>query len=371
MLPCRMSEAVLPASTVASSIAPEVFEAILEAALKAPSGDNTQPWQFVPRPFGFEVRFVPERAAALLDVSSLASRMSLGALLENARIAGRAQGAMCHWQLDPDPADPLLWARVTLTASDPVQEELSEAIEHRHTNRKVFDKKPLGDDVIRALSSEGAAPVGLHWLTERKPIHDLARLVARADAIRAESRIAHDDLYRWLRWTPEEAERTRDGLDVRTLELAPHERLALPVMKSWALTRVANAFGGAAASASYGKRLALGSGAVGLLTVPAVTPALAVEAGHVMERVWLRATQRGLGFSPMAPLVLLTLRVDLLGGEALSSRHIARLSELRTALRALFGLANDEHALFCFRIGHSEPAQVRALRRRLSDTLTQ
>lgn len=339
-----------------------LLRSVLDAALAAPSGDNCQPWRIVLGPSGFDVRFDPERAAALLDVHSLASRMSLGALVENARIFAREGGLSLQWELDPDPADPLLYARVSLRRSVRDTDDLAPVIFERHTNRHPFDTLPLTASEVSLLEMEAVPPAHIALLTDRPRIDHFAQLVETADRCRAESRQAHEDLHRWVRWTPAEAARTRDGLDVRTLGLAPLERIVLAALRPWFRARVVNALGGARATGAYGRKLALRCGAIGLISVPEVTPALAVAAGRAMERAWLRATKLGLGFSPLATLPFLALRAVEPNGDGLQRRHVEKLRQADGELHRLAGTPPGRRILFAFRVGHHPPPVVRALR---------
>lgn len=347
-----------------------VLRSLLEAALSAPSGDNCQPWKIVLRPTGFDVRFEPERAEAILDVDGLASRMALGALLENALIFARAHGFSVRWLLDPEPRDPRLQARVMIEGVEPSAEDLAPTLPERHTNRHPYATTPLLSQETALLEAESIEPARIQLLTDRPRIEAFATLVEVADRTRAETKRAHEDLHRWLRWTPEEVRSTRDGLDVATLGLGIPERLVLSTLRPWSRARVANALGGSKTTGEYGKKLAMKSGAIGVISVPDLTPATAVAAGRAMERVWLRATKLGLGFSPLATLPLLGLRAEALGGDGLSAHHTEKLRGAYADLRLLVGARPGQHVLFAFRVGHNPPPAVRALRRSLDSVVT-
>lgn len=350
-------------------VPPSVLRSVLDAALAAPSGDNCQPWRIVLRPSGFDVRFVAQRAAALLDVNGLASRISLGALLENASICARGNGCGLRWELDPDPDDPLLHACVSVGGSVRDTDELAPVLLERQTNRHRFSTQPLTTNEAHQLEREAVSPADIVLLTDRPRIDRFARLAAIADRARAENQQAHEDLHRWVRWTADEAERTRDGLDVRTLGLAPFERAILAALRPWSLARVANILGGSRATGAYGRKLALRSGAIGLISVPNLTPAHAVAAGRAMERAWLRATRLGLGFSPLATLPLLGLRAEESG--SLSPRHSQQVGRANAELHLLAATPPGRRILFAFRVGHHPLAAVRALRLPLEDVLAE
>ena len=356
--------APLPAPSSAPSLDPALVAALLDAALTAPSGDNCQPWRLVPRADGaFDLRFVPARAASIFDVEDLASRMALGALLETLRIAASAAGVSARWRCDPDRADPELWARLWLDARAQPADELAGAIRDRYTHRGRYDGAPLSPTDAAALRAQRASPARLHLITDAARLAAVAGLIGEADRIRSECRRAHEDLQRWLRFDDGAARATRDGLDVRTLGLGPVERPMLRLLRPWGRMRVALRLGVAGRVASRARDLVLGSAAVGLITVPSATAPDALAAGRLLQRVWLRATERRLAFSPMAALPLLALRVERLGGEGLDPAHRERLAELGAALREAFDVAPGTPSLMLFRVGHAPPLAARALRR--------
>jgi nitroreductase len=361
-------------AAIASSertFAKELVLRLVQAGLRAPSGENSQPWKIELHENGFDLYFVPERGASLFDVCGLASRIAAGAFLENVRLAALADGIGVACTLDPDRRRPRLWARVELDHRRTTCSDLAEAIDERHTNRETFDGSRLSDDESSSLQNEVERPVRLRLIEKPEQLADLAALTGTVDRIRAESQRAHVELHRWLRWTSSEAAAHGDGLDVRTLGIRAHERAILGLLRPWHRARLANRFGWSKMAASYGERLLKSSSAAGLLTVPDTSTKSAVSLGRVMQRIWLRATRLGLAFSPITALPLLSLRTELLDGEGLSPGHAVDLLRIRPAWRRLFGLGENERALFMFRVGRGPAQDVRARRRELGAVVSE
>lgn len=340
-----------------------VARRIIAAALSAPSGDNCQPWRFALCDNGFDVHFQPERATSLLDPDNLASRMALGALLEAARLRATQLGFQAHWHLDPDPGDPLSWARVVVTPNTCAVDPLAEVLFERETNRQPFDGSLLLAYEQQALSVE-TAEHRVRLLRTRPSIRAVARLARGGEYVRSQSRRAHLELHHWLRWSPAAAIATRDGLDVRTLGLNVAQRGALKLTAAWRLRRFA--LGIASATAAYAGSLVDGASGVGLITLTA--NADPVSAGVAIERVWLRATQLGLAFSPMAALPLLCARLER-EPETFTRKQRQTLRQLGTALAAQFRLEASERPVFLFRVGRAERMPIRALRLDVSQVI--
>lgn len=349
-----------------SSVAPgkEQIHSLLEMALLAPSADNSQPWRFTVDENGFDVWFDESRGTDSLDPQKLFPRQGLGSLLETARIAGTARGLLVRWVVSPGQGAGTHWARAEVTRVAVVCDDLASAIEDRCSNRRLFDRSALGATQTAALQAEVSGGVELKLFTQRGTISELARLVGLAERIRLETRTAHEDLHRWLRWSAAQADATRDGLDVRALELSSTQRLGLRFFRPWSRMKLAIPLGGQALVSSHTRKLAASSSALGVLRV---RPDEAVAAGATLQRIWLRATRLGLAFSPLCALPTLSL----LSEEVAAS--VARQPWLREAKEAFASILQSEAdgrvPLMLFRIGRAQAPAVRSLRRPLKELL--
>lgn len=159
---------------------------ILEAAMRAPSSHNTQPWRFRVDDGIVHLYADRTRGLAVNDPHDRELAISCGCALLHLRVAAAANGLAPSVELLPDPADPDLLATVSFLpagdAADP-DASLAEFIDHRHTYRKRFEPRQIPDAVldglIEAAGSEGAA---LHLLSTETLRHQVAELIAEGDA---------------------------------------------------------------------------------------------------------------------------------------------------------------------------------------------
>lgn len=153
---------------------------VVEAAVRAPSSHNTQPWAF--QVHGDIVELLADRTGGmtLTDPRGRELMMGCGAALLDLRVAAAAQGLRADVLCGPS-GD--LVARVRLApaphASEPT---LADAIPLRHTHRGAFHPRPVPQPVLETMSAatrtEGAAMTFLHRGPERESVGDL---VAEAD----------------------------------------------------------------------------------------------------------------------------------------------------------------------------------------------
>lgn len=181
----------------------------------APSKHNTQPWQFVCHPGWLDFWTDPRRELAATDPQGRERLVSLGAAVEVACVAARAQGRLPRVELFPEgSAGPV--ARLTeagTAAVTPADAALVTAVRARRTDRGPLDATHLSAGLPFLLQdraeSRGAVLRLVSTVGDRA---SLSRLVERADRQQAVAGAVQHELDLWLRTDP----RARDGVPVRS-----------------------------------------------------------------------------------------------------------------------------------------------------------
>ena len=177
------------------------LEFMLNYAVLAPSGHNTQPWKF--RFSGESVEVLADRARALavIDPEDRELVMSCGAALFHLWVAARRFGYSAEYNLLPDPSNEDLMAVLHLgDKAEPTLREnkLFEAIFHRRTNRLPFKAQniPLSDleSLRSAVEAHGATLDIITDSTKRK----LAELIADGDRIQGSDKHFRRELAAWI-----------------------------------------------------------------------------------------------------------------------------------------------------------------------------
>jgi nitroreductase len=372
----RLSDGVRPSDDDerAVSDSSQIAE-LVGAGIQAPSAANHQPWEWVIAG-GSLFLFHDARRSASLDFLPDASYVALGAAAENVVLAAHERGLEVDLCPLPVPGDQRLAAAFRFFASpragrsEPHNwDELAAAIPLRHTNRCRWERQPLEPATVVCLraTAESVAGARLRLLTDDDELASIGQILGAADRVRLFHRPSHRDLMDELRWTPEEAETTRDGIDLATLELSPLDAAGLRICRDWAVVEQVRQWRGGRVLEQSAIRAVRGASAVALLTMPCSDLAAYFTGGRAMQRFWLAATRSRLAVQPLSALPYLFARFVRNGPGDFPAELAEELKALRERYRALFPINDQTAEIFLFRLGVAVQPSARSLRRPIAD----
>jgi molybdopterin/thiamine biosynthesis adenylyltransferase/nitroreductase len=347
---------------------------LVEAAVRAPSFGNNQPWRFVYGEGALRVHHDPSRSGGPSDeLGRQMALIAIGAALENIDIAAGAVGQSATMALFPAPADPTLVAELHLAprAGGPHQDPLVEEIGRRVTNRRPGTRPhltPVHAQVLGSAARERGAKLQL--CNERQSLDSLALVLADGERLRMLCPLLHAELMQSLRWTPSEVEQTRDGMPVEGYATGPADVAVLHLARSPQVSRLLRDVGGGGGLAATVAPTIASSAAVGLLTIPGTDPAAFVRGGRAMQQMWLTASALGLAVHPINTLVAMFSRVERHAGAGLDSSEKAAVLELRERFTRFFTVSMTDAEVLLFRLSYTDGSPERSLRRDIDDIFT-
>ncbi len=182
----------------------DIFNFLIEKAIKAPSGHNTQPWKF--QEVGENsITVIPdfERQLPFVDPYNRELFISVGCAVENMRIAAESKGYSVHVTIDD------INTTLRLEKNGSMGEFfLNDVIPHRQTNRGLYADKMLPQQTIKALEECGA-----HLYAKGTPLFDeITQGVLRGDELQMNNPCFRDELRKWMRFNEKDSQKSRDGL---------------------------------------------------------------------------------------------------------------------------------------------------------------
>lgn len=347
-----------------SRLSKNVIKDILNLAIYAPSGDNSQPWKFRIKENSIDIILIKAFDKSLYNFQEAGSLFAHGALVENIEIISTKYGFNTTVNYFPNGRQSDVVVTINLHKDKSIKEHLLfPYIKLRHTNRKFYDGKTLSQDQKNSLINiapeiESAEVRFIENLIKQK---SLIEAISFNDRLLFENKYIHDILFQIINWTEEEDKQKGTGLFIKTLELSPDQRVAFRKFRSWNTVKVLNKLGIPKLMAKQTQRLYSTSAAIGVVIIDSDTPQNYLLAGRVFQRLWLLATKEGLSIHPVTGIVYLAKRVK--GGDysRLSQKDRELIMEADKRIGKSFNL-EKQNITMLFRIGHSEKPSARSSR---------
>ncbi|OZC83548.1 hypothetical protein CH254_21595 [Rhodococcus sp. 06-412-2C] len=324
-----------------SSVDPD--EAVLDAARRAPSGGNSQPWTLSTD--GRTVTIGIDRSrTSTLDIAFRGSCVAVGAAAFNARVAAAAQGRF-DGELITDHG-----VEISLSDRDPepiTDRRLLDGVVGRCTDRELGTAEPLDEsvaaDVVAAAAAEGGRAV---LLTARESISAAADILADADRIRYLTPHLHREMFSELRW-PGDPDPNR-GIEVASLGIDDADLSKLEIVKRPDVMALVDAWDAGAALGSDMRDRVLSSSALVVIVVPGSTADNYIRGGYATENVWVTAHLHGLAVQPVSPAFLYARTPE--EHQQLSMHRGEALQELNSRFRALLDITDIESVALVLRL---------------------
>jgi nitroreductase len=353
------------------------FDRLAKAGSLAPSGGNAQPWRFMHYGGRMLVFLDRERAASALDPGLRYAHFAMGACVENILLEAARTGLELDLQHRPVPADETLVAALTLRGRGrmgllpPGLAGAASQLSERCTNRRASEVLELGGKEASALVEGLGTDVldSIRVVRDRAVIDRIAELTGRAERIRFLNTACHHDMFvKEMRWDREEAERTRDGIDIETLELPLADRVGLRVASDTRAMGLLRGWGGARAIEKLTARGVRASGALAVVSVTDLDVAATFAAGRAMQRFWLNASAMDILAHPVGAAIFMGLHGRFDSEGLLSSGEHAEAASILDELGSLIDTGGRE-PFFLFRLGRATGPSARSLRRPLHELI--
>jgi sulfur-carrier protein adenylyltransferase/sulfurtransferase len=337
---------------------------ILDYARWAPSGDNTQPWRFEIRADDLILVHVRE-TRDLYDLGGWATRIAVGAMLENMRIAASSLDLALtfHRQESAEPGTLRLEVKFVPQRSA-MPDPLLNAIRERTVHRRPLSTRALTPDLRQALERSVGDGYTIHW------VHGWAGRAAMAQLLAINGNLRYGmyegfEVHR--RVIAPGQQFSEDRIPDQAVGLDPlARRLMAWALKDWRRLSFLNSYLGGTLlpTLELDALPGLFCASHALLAAKDVprSPDDHIRAGHAVQRLWLTATSLGLMFQPQTtPLIFSWYSRD---GVAFSrsERAIRKARALEPRLRRIFGGDAYERAVFMCRFGHGRKPTARSLR---------
>lgn len=379
--PFDLAEAVRIADSLpekqTATISESILTDIVNAACQAPSTGNDQPWKWLYRHgrlFLFHDRF---RSFSFGDFDQIASNISFGASYENILLKAHEAGLGVKADIFPLGEESPLIAAIDFQGKGPDTEtvytpDAVNVIYERCTNRNPSTAVPISEAAFQQLKDAAQSVAGavFHHFSDKQEIMAIGEIIGECDRVRLLNPDGHYDfVHREMKWTPSEAELSRDGIDVRTLGLNNAQIAALSIIRDREISQTLKSVQGGGALVDAALRSVSTASALGMITMPKYSYKDFFLGGMAMQRLWLRAEQLHFAIHPLISPFYLFPRITKGKNAGLDGPEASRLRALRKKFMELVPFGEDVAEVFLFKIAQAEKPGIKSYRLPLSETL--
>ncbi len=186
---------------------------LINYAVKAPSGHNTQPWTF--RIEGNTIEIHPDlsRALPVVDTDNHALYISLGCAAENIVIAAAEQAKAASVNIIDDGRSPAYLSITVDEAGSAKPGDLFRYIEFRQCTKNKYEQRPVSDQEIGELKmAVSFTGIGLMMFTTPEEINRIRPFIIEGSNRQFKNRQFVNELVSWIRFSKREATHKRDGV---------------------------------------------------------------------------------------------------------------------------------------------------------------
>lgn len=330
----------------------EIIEEILNQAVFAPSGDNSQPWHFKIKADELYIFNIPDKDLPFYNYKQCGSFVAHGALLENIVILASRYGLDTDINLFPQGPQNEMVAIIRFeVAQVGDSNKLADLINKRVTNRRPYNVTPISvENKQKILNIQ--LPPGI----EVKFIDDVDKIkkISNASVVNEETvlttKFIHNFFFKHVVWSESDERVKRSGLFVKTLEMPKPQEIAFRLASHWPIMCIANLFGITKKIASDNAKLFQASPAFIAFLSKNDNSVDFINIGRAMQRVWLICTREGIYAHPVTGVLFLYQRVKAKEARGINENKIEKIEKSYKIISSECG-AEGNNILFLLRIG--------------------
>jgi tRNA A37 threonylcarbamoyladenosine dehydratase len=360
----------------------DVVKELVQTAILAPSGGNAQPWKWKYDNRNLYLFINSEYEPKLVDFKNTASYIGLGAATENLVLKAHQLNLEVKIQKFPlGETSNLVSVFHFFSKEDSkgidglelhIADDLVSSIPKRTVNRKITPKHLIETERLEKLVKMAQSVPGcnLSFLTESKDLADISEIIGKADRMRIMHKKGHLEFMAEIKWTEEEAEKTKKGIDINSLDLSPGQISGFAMVKDWEVVEYLNKWQAGGALERLSRSSANTASAIGLITMPSFDMNNFYEGGRALERIWLAATSDNIAFNPLTTSTFLFNRHLYEGAGSFSENVANELVTLRKEFQRIFSINDKFGEILLFRVFISESPNKRSLRAPVEEVLS-
>ncbi len=342
---------------------------LVKAGLQAPSGDNCHPWKFLIKANEIVLVNIPEKDDSLYAYEQHPSLISHGAAICNIRLKAKKLGLIATVQYFPNEENPNVIARIVLTDGLTEQNNLSDFIYERITNRHPYESRMIDENLLEDIKNitrnEG---ISVSIETRNDKINTLEQIASKNEYLVLTNKYLHKFLFSHVRWASNDLKKNPEGLFIKTLEMKAPQEFAFKIASNWIILKVLNKIGFAKFVASENAKVYTQSAAFIAFSVARSKPLEYIKVGETLQLIWLHLTKNNISGHPLTGIIFLNQQVRNGAKDKFTNDQIDLITKEYDKLENIFNL-NEKEIAFMLRIGHAPKSSAVSPRRKPDEVI--
>ena len=347
-----------------------IFEKIISYAIQSASTDNMQFFKVTPsKDYSSCTLEIPQKEEGFIDHHYRSSQISCGCFLENLQLASKKFDINVKIVLDSS-SNPLAIAKIDFSKSTQKISEkenlLFNMIEKRNCNREAYKKEKIPEVFLKKLEKTDDKNINIKiTLKEDTKYSKLVDSLFACEKVRFYLKEGHKEFYDTIRYSTQEVEEKKDGLDYRLLGLPPVvAKLSMKLLSNWKVASGIVKIGGItllSKTSSYD--LLHKSQGIIVCTLKKNSKKELVGLGRKFQNIWLEITSQNGSLQPFAPLPFFHYMISNgAKNKFFEEQQQIILSEYEK-VEKLLDIAKDQAIGLIFRFGIPKKLKYKSIRK--------
>ncbi|GIW65568.1 MAG: hypothetical protein KatS3mg094_087 [Candidatus Parcubacteria bacterium] len=333
-----------------------LIENILKESLNAPSGSNSQPWEFIASQNTIKIRYLPEKDHPILNYNNRGTLIACGALIENIVITAK------HYKLNPiitinEKFENNIIASIILEKSGVEEkDDLYEYIKKRTTNRNHYKKEALTEEEKKYLLNEvnffSNCKVSI---IEGDLINEIGSLLAYDTYLNFNNDHLRKLLFNEIIFDKEKAQKGERGLYIKTMEFKPPQILMIKLLRNTTFFKLMKKLG--IVRTIYKDTVKMYSATNTMIGFSIINNDKEfINLGRLIENIWLRATKLNLACHLITGIFFFWQQANFGNKNIFNEEELNIINNSYQKLCELFKVDKNNYILTAvMRIGKADP----------------
>lgn len=338
------------------------IETLISLAAMAPSAGNNQPWKWLSLEGHLFLFHEKARSYSWTDYDDSMAYLALGACSENLRLAASRLNYVAQQH---EIGENQLIAAFKISFQENIHPlPLAEGIELRCSNRKKGTPELLPQAIANAIEAVVSPFEGMqaNIFAEPSQLEAWAQIIGRAEKLRLLHPQGHYEFFNHeVRWNEEEVTRTRDGLDIETLELTPSQLAGMQVASDAKVMDLIREWKAGDGLEKLSADAVRASSALCLISCDKTIPDHSLILGSAIQSAWIKANLNGWSVHPVSAPLFFVNRLEK-PNNLLNSVIVEEILELKAEIDKITSILHSRRGVFLFRLSWSGEPTKRAIR---------